>query len=68
MKIEDIDKVNHLVGELNGMKELIAHAEHGEPADFEAIHQAARRRIDPHVRRRLRLGSLQRIHCVGGIP
>jgi len=27
MKIEDIDKVNHLIGELNSMKALIAHAE-----------------------------------------
>ena len=35
MKIEDIDKVNHLIAELNGMKELIAHAEHADPADCE---------------------------------
>lgn len=37
MKIQDIDRVNHLVAELNGMKELIAHAEHAEPADFEVF-------------------------------
>jgi hypothetical protein len=35
MKIQDIDRVNHLVAELSGIKELIAHAEHAEPADFE---------------------------------
>jgi hypothetical protein len=35
MKIQDIDKVNHLIGELNGMKELIAHAERADPADCE---------------------------------
>src|ERR1700754_5008784 len=35
MKIQDIDKVNHLIGELTGMKELIGHAERAEPADCE---------------------------------
>ena len=35
MKIEDIDKVNHLIAELNGMKELIGHAERADPADCE---------------------------------
>jgi hypothetical protein len=35
MKIQDIDRVNHLIAELSGIKELIAHAEHAEPADFE---------------------------------
>ena len=35
MKIEDIDKVNHLIAELNGMKELIAHAARADPADYE---------------------------------
>ncbi len=35
MKIEDIDKVNHLIGELNGMKQLIAHAEGADPVDYE---------------------------------
>ena len=35
MKIEDIDKVNHLIGELSGMKQLIAHAEHADPVDYE---------------------------------
>jgi hypothetical protein len=35
MKIQDIDKVNHLIGELNGMKELIAHAKHADPAECE---------------------------------
>jgi hypothetical protein len=35
MKIQDIDKVNHLIGELNGMKELIAHAKGADPADYE---------------------------------
>lgn len=37
MKIHDIDKVNHLIAELNGMKELIEHAKKAEPADFEAF-------------------------------
>ena len=37
MKIQDIDRVNHLVAELNGIRELISHAEHAEPADFEAF-------------------------------
>jgi hypothetical protein len=35
MKIQDIDRVNHLIAELKGMKELIAHAGHAEPADYE---------------------------------
>jgi hypothetical protein len=35
MKIQDIDRVNHLVGELKGIKELITHAEHCEPGDYE---------------------------------
>ena len=35
MKIQDIDKVNHLIGELNGMKDLIAHADHADPAECE---------------------------------
>ena len=35
MKIEDIDKVNHLIVELNSMGELIGHAEHADPADCE---------------------------------
>jgi hypothetical protein len=37
MKIQDIDRVNHLIAELNGMKELIAHAERAELADFEVF-------------------------------
>ena|SRR5579863_5228726 len=37
MKIQDIDRVNHLVAELNGMKELITHAERAEPGDFEVF-------------------------------
>jgi hypothetical protein len=36
MKIQDIDRVNHLIAELKGMKELIGHAQGAEPADFEA--------------------------------
>lgn len=35
MKIQDIDRVNHLIAELSGIKELITHAERAEPADFE---------------------------------
>jgi hypothetical protein len=35
MKVSDIDKVNHLIAELNGVKELVTHAEHADPADFE---------------------------------
>jgi len=35
MKIQDIDRVNHLIGELNNMKDLVAHAERAEPVDFE---------------------------------
>ena len=27
MKVSDIDKVNHLIAELNGVKELVTHAE-----------------------------------------
>jgi hypothetical protein len=37
MKIQDIDKVNHLVAELNGIKELIGHAGHADPADCELV-------------------------------
>ncbi len=35
MKMSDIDKVNHLVGELNGMNTLIAHTSNADTADFE---------------------------------
>ncbi len=35
MKLQDIDKVNHLVGELNAVDELIAHTGRAEPADCE---------------------------------
>jgi hypothetical protein len=35
VKLEDIDKVNHLVAELGAVKNLIAHAERAEPADCE---------------------------------
>jgi len=35
MKIQDIDKVNHLIVELRAMKELIGHAERAEPGDCE---------------------------------
>ena len=35
MKIQDIDKVNHLIGELNSMKALIAHAENADPTECE---------------------------------
>ncbi len=37
MKIQDIERVNHLIAELNGMKELIGHAKNAEPADFETF-------------------------------
>lgn len=37
MKIENIDRVNHLIAELNGMKELIAHAERADATDFELL-------------------------------
>jgi hypothetical protein len=37
MKIKDIDRVNHLIAELNGMKELISHAERAEPTDYEVF-------------------------------
>jgi hypothetical protein len=35
MKIQDIDKVNHLITELNAMKELIGHAQRADPTDCE---------------------------------
>ena len=35
MKIQDIDKVNHLIGELNGMRELIIHVQGADPSDYE---------------------------------
>jgi len=35
MKIQDIDRVNHLIAELSGVKELISHAGHADPPDFE---------------------------------
>src|SRR5215813_5083442 len=37
MKVQDIDRVNPLIAELNGMKQLIAHAERTEPTDFEVF-------------------------------
>ena len=35
MKIEDIDRVNHLISELRGMQELKEHAERADPTDYE---------------------------------
>jgi hypothetical protein len=35
MKIKDVEHINHLLAELEGIKDLITHAEHAEPADFE---------------------------------
>jgi hypothetical protein len=35
MKIGDIERVNHLVAELEGVKELIAHTEKADAAEFE---------------------------------
>ena len=37
MKIQDIERVNRLIAELNGMKELIGHAERAEPGDYEVF-------------------------------
>jgi hypothetical protein len=35
MKLRDIDKVNHLIGELSGMNTLIAHTHNADTADCE---------------------------------
>jgi len=35
MKIKDVEQINHLLAELKAIQELITHAEHAEPADFE---------------------------------
>lgn len=35
MKIKDVEHINHLLADLANIKELITHAEHAEPADFE---------------------------------
>ncbi|MGC1409759.1 MAG: hypothetical protein WA864_12530 [Acetobacteraceae bacterium] len=35
MKIQDIDRVNHLIRELSSMKELIEHAQRADPSDCE---------------------------------
>ena len=35
MKMHDIDKVNHLIGELTGMNALITHTSDAVPADCE---------------------------------
>ena len=35
MKLNDIDRVNHLVADLNGVKELIEHTEKADPTDLE---------------------------------
>jgi hypothetical protein len=37
MKVSDIDRVNHLIGELNGLKALIAHTSDADPADCELL-------------------------------
>jgi hypothetical protein len=35
MKIKDVEQINHLLGELKAVQELIAHAERAEPGNFE---------------------------------
>ena len=35
MRIQDIDRVNHLIGELNSMKALAVHAAQCDPTDCE---------------------------------
>lgn len=39
MKIQDIEKVNHLVAQLKGLQELMSHAGHAEPTDCELFIQ-----------------------------
>jgi hypothetical protein len=39
MKLKDIDRVNHLIAELGAVKELIALAEHADPADVKLFIQ-----------------------------
>jgi hypothetical protein len=35
MKIKDVERINHLLAEHKDLQELIGHAEHAEPDDFE---------------------------------
>ena len=35
MKIKDVEQINHLLGELKAVQELIAHAERAGPGNFE---------------------------------
>jgi hypothetical protein len=35
MKIKDVEQINHLLSELKGTQELIAHSERAEPGNFE---------------------------------
>lgn len=35
MKLNDIDRVNHLIAELNVVKDLVTHTGKADPADFE---------------------------------
>jgi hypothetical protein len=35
MKIKEVERINHLLAELKSTQELIAHAEHAEPGNFE---------------------------------
>jgi hypothetical protein len=35
MKIKDVERINHLLGELKQLQELIGHAAKAEPGDFE---------------------------------
>ena len=35
MKMRDIERVNHLIGELNSMNTLITHTDNADPADCE---------------------------------
>jgi hypothetical protein len=39
MKLKDIERVNHLIAELSGVKELIVLAEHADPADVKLFIQ-----------------------------
>jgi hypothetical protein len=41
MKIKDVERINHLLGELKSTQELIAHAERAEPGNFELFVELA---------------------------
>ena len=61
MQIQDIDKVNHLIEELNGMNALITHTNDADPAECELFIKLPGDFFDQAIERRSSFDTLPRL-------